>query len=98
MSANWEVPKSVPFIPPVAVASRKVPRKRKTSVKVLEVARKVSLTRTNSPVPVEPVDAALHRGPLAVVQPAEPRRPAAKGAAPLAVADLVVGLGDGAAD
>ena len=25
MSANWEVPKSVPFIPPVAVASRKVP-------------------------------------------------------------------------
>jgi hypothetical protein len=29
------------------------PRKRKTSVKVLEVARKVSLTRTNSPVPVQ---------------------------------------------
>jgi hypothetical protein len=39
MSANWEVPKSVPFIPPVAVASRKVPRKRKTSVKVLEPVR-----------------------------------------------------------
>jgi hypothetical protein len=37
----------------IAVASRKVPRKRKTSVKVLEVARKLSLTRTNSPVPVQ---------------------------------------------
>src|SRR6266545_3491447 len=53
MSANWEVPKSVPFIPPVAVASRKVPRKRKTSVKVLELTRNVSLTRTSTPVPVQ---------------------------------------------
>ena len=50
------------------------------------------------PVPLEPVDAALHRVALAVVEPAEPRRPATQGAAPLAVADLVVGLGDGATD
>jgi len=32
------------------------------------------------------------------LKPAEPRQPAAQGAAPLAIADLVVGLGDGAAN